>query len=64
MEGLLDTRDDINSWNLKCLCPANNSGAYKEQIMDAFAQVHMWWSEWIPEPINWLFSKFQNAELQ
>lgn len=63
MEGLLDTRDDITPGTSSALCSAINSGAYK-QIMDAFAQVHMWWSEWIPEPIIWLFSKFQNAELQ
>lgn len=45
------------------LGPAINVGAYKQQAMDAFAQVHMWWSEWIPEPIIWLSSKFPKCRV-
>lgn len=41
MEGLLDTGDDITPGTSSALCSAINSGAYKQQIMDAFAQVHV-----------------------
>ena len=65
IEVLLDARADIFWTPPKWCCgPPVSREAYKRQIMDVFAQVHMWWPERIPEPITGLFPKFQNAELQ